>query len=54
MPPPCKRHSRKEGVDEIFVCGGFDIYRLSLPLADRLYLTEIHMKPEGDTKISRL
>lgn len=39
----------QDGVDEIFVGGGTDIYRLSLPLADRLYLTEVHMRPEGDT-----
>jgi len=36
--------------DEIMVAGGAEIYKLALPLADRLYLTEIHLKPEGDTK----
>lgn len=36
--------------DEIMIGGGAEIYRLALPLADRLYLTEIHLKPEGDTK----
>lgn len=34
--------------DEIMIGGGEEIYRLSLPLADRIYLTEVHMKPEGD------
>jgi dihydrofolate reductase len=38
-----------EGVDEVFIGGGSDIYRLTLPEADRLYLTEVHLKPEGDT-----
>lgn len=38
-----------DGVDEVFIGGGADIYRLMLPLADRLYLTEVHMKPAGET-----
>jgi dihydrofolate reductase len=39
----------KDNVDQVFIGGGADIYRLSLPGADRLYLTEVHLKPEGDT-----
>jgi dihydrofolate reductase len=35
--------------DEIFVLGGGEIYRLALPLADRLYITEIDLVIEGDT-----
>lgn len=35
-------------VDEIFIAGGAEIYRLALPLTDRFYLTHIHLKPEGD------
>lgn len=42
--------AQKDGVEEVFIGGGADIYRLSLPNADRLYLTEVHLKPEGDTK----
>ena len=41
--------AEKDGVDELFIGGGSEIYRLSLPGADRLYLTEVHMKPQGDT-----
>ncbi|OGA21578.1 MAG: hypothetical protein A3I01_06375 [Betaproteobacteria bacterium RIFCSPLOWO2_02_FULL_65_24] len=33
---------------EVFVVGGAEIYRLALPFADRLYLTEIHADVEGD------
>lgn len=40
----------KDKVEEVFIGGGADIYRLSLPGADRLYLTEVHLKPEGDTR----
>jgi dihydrofolate reductase len=36
------------GADEIFVIGGADIYRQALPLAQRLYLTEIALDVAGD------
>lgn len=36
-------------IDEIFIGGGAEIYKQALPSCDRLYLTEVHMKPEGDT-----
>lgn len=35
-----------EGGEEVFVVGGGEIYRLALPLADRLLLTEVHLDPE--------
>lgn len=35
--------------DEMFVIGGAEIYRLSLPQADRLQLTEIDADFAGDT-----
>jgi dihydrofolate reductase len=38
-----------EHVDEIFVLGGAQLYALALPLAERLYLTEVHLAPAGDT-----
>ena len=44
-----KESAAKTGLDEIFVGGGAEIYRAALPFADRLYLTEVHLKPEGDT-----
>lgn len=34
---------------EAFVIGGGEIYAATLPLADRIYLTEVHAKIEGDT-----
>jgi len=33
----------------IIVMGGADIYRLFLPMADRIELTEVHLDAEGDT-----
>jgi dihydrofolate reductase len=37
------------GEEEVFIAGGGEIYRQSLDLADRLYLTMIHAEFEGDT-----
>lgn len=36
-------------VDEIMVIGGEDVFREALPLAGRIYLTEVHAAPEADT-----
>jgi dihydrofolate reductase len=37
------------GVDEIMVIGGEDIFREVMPLAHRIYLTEVHATPDADT-----
>ncbi len=42
-------HAREAGEKELFVIGGAEIYRLSLPFANKLYITEIHAKVDGDT-----
>jgi dihydrofolate reductase len=47
-------HSLKEaleacaGDDEIFIVGGAELYQQAMPLADKLYLTEIQQAVEGD------
>ncbi len=33
---------------EVFIIGGSSIYKLALPHADRLYVTQIHAKVDGD------
>ena len=33
---------------EIFICGGAEIYAATLPVADRLYVTEVDMIAQGD------
>lgn len=38
-----------KGLSEVMVIGGAQIYALALPLADRVYLTEIDATPDGDT-----
>lgn len=35
--------------DEVCVVGGAEIYKLSIPIADRIYLTELSKNYEGDT-----
>jgi dihydrofolate reductase len=37
-----------DGAEEAMVIGGEEIYRLALPLADRLYITEVHAEVDGD------
>ncbi len=46
--------AREAGDDEAFVAGGGQIYRLTLPLADRLYLTRLHTQFDGDTQFPAL
>ncbi|MFI3304933.1 MAG: dihydrofolate reductase [Rikenellaceae bacterium] len=35
--------------DQVFVIGGAEIYKASMPLADRFYLTRVHRDYKGDT-----
>jgi dihydrofolate reductase len=50
-------HSLEEAIEaaneieenEAFIIGGAEIYRLALPFADKIYLTEVHHTFEGDT-----
>jgi dihydrofolate reductase len=39
-----------DGVDEVFVAGGGEIYREAMPLADRLHITHVEAAPEGDVR----
>ena len=39
----------RRGVNEIAVVGGADIFTRLMPLADRLEITHVHARPEGDT-----
>jgi dihydrofolate reductase len=35
--------------DEVFVIGGAELFRETLPIADRIYLTVVDAEPAGDT-----
>ncbi|EGR1464184.1 type 3 dihydrofolate reductase [Vibrio cholerae] len=37
-------------VDEVMIIGGGSLYAACLPMAHKLYITEIHAKLEGDTQ----
>lgn len=36
------------GAEEVIIMGGAEIYRLALPVADRLYVTLVHAQVDGD------
>jgi dihydrofolate reductase len=39
----------KAGENELFIVGGAEIYKLAMPVTDRVYLTRIHAVVDGDT-----
>ncbi|MGK7397929.1 MAG: dihydrofolate reductase [Candidatus Cyclobacteriaceae bacterium M3_2C_046] len=39
----------KEHQQEVFILGGGEIYKQSIPLVDRMYITEVKAEFEGDT-----
>jgi len=43
--------ARRRGVDAIMIIGGADIYAQAIPRADRIALTLVHVRPEGDTRL---
>lgn len=43
-----KKHTADYG-DEVFIVGGGEIYKQSIEKMDRLYVTRIHKKIDGDT-----
>jgi len=58
LPPGCIKarsldealeHARRAGESEVFVIGGGELYREALPRADRVYLTRVRARLEGDT-----
>ncbi|HVW90979.1 MAG TPA: dihydrofolate reductase [Devosia sp.] len=43
-----KTIAEAEGADEAVVIGGGEIYAEAMPLADRLYISHVALRPEGD------
>jgi len=41
--------ARQMGAEEVMVIGGAEVYRAVWDRADRIYLTDVHLNPEGDT-----
>ena len=40
--------AKETGANEIFIIGGAEIFKMALPIANRIYLTRIHHQFEGD------
>jgi dihydrofolate reductase len=40
--------------EEIFVIGGAEVFNQTLPMADRAYLTSVHVEVEGETVFAGL
>lgn len=43
-------HCRQRNEDLVFVIGGSKVYEAALPLADKLFITEVRQDVPGDTK----
>ena len=43
-----------DGVDEIMIIGGGEIYAQLMPQADRLYISHIDLHPEGDVRFPEI
>jgi dihydrofolate reductase len=43
-----------DGAQELVVIGGAEIYKASIPRADRLYITEVHASVEGDAYLPEI
>lgn len=41
-------YARNNNETECFIIGGAEIFKVALPLADKIYLTEVHENFEGD------
>ncbi|MGQ0527184.1 MAG: dihydrofolate reductase [Alphaproteobacteria bacterium] len=43
-----RKVAMRDRVDEIFIIGGGEIFRQTLPITDRMYLTLVHKRYDGD------
>ena len=40
--------ARRRGESEVFICGGAEVFRRSLNIARRIYLTQVHARVDAD------
>lgn len=45
-----RKLAEKEEQDEVIIAGGGEIYNQAIDIADRIYLTRVHISPKGDVK----
>ncbi len=43
-------YCRRQNEQSVFIIGGRKVYEAALPLADKLFVTEVHRRVTGDTK----
>lgn len=48
------KQAERAGESELFIIGGEKIFKYALPLADRIYLTEVNAHIEGDVYFPQL
>jgi len=48
-----KKIAADEGADEVIIAGGANIYAQAISMVDRLYITRVHISPEGDAKFPK-
>jgi len=48
------QYAHQQGEKEVFILGGGNIYEQTQAIWDRLYLTEVHGEPEGDTRFPEI
>ena len=46
--------ARRDGVDEVIIAGGGEIYAQALPFVDRVIATEVALEPEGSVRVPAL
>ena len=49
-----RRLAAEMGAGEVMIIGGAELYRATLPMARRIYWTEVHASPEGDTHFPQI
>jgi len=42
--------AKNVGAKKVFICGGSEVYKEALDIADGIYMTEVDVSPDGDTK----
>jgi dihydrofolate reductase len=48
-----RRLAAQQGVDEVAIIGGAEVFGAALPLADRIYLTLVKGTPDGETRLAQ-
>lgn len=48
-----RRLAAQQGVDEVAIIGGAEVFGAALPLADRIYLTLVKGTPVGETRLAQ-